>query len=81
MIRAHANIFLHNVIGLFLTTYQDVRYIQALWALDIIDRDYSMVVDRFYEEPVDTIRRCSPSIQKFLEKHAPHMLEELKTYL
>ena len=36
----------------------DLRFIQALWALGIIDRDEDLVIkDRFYEEPEDTLER------------------------
>lgn len=36
----------------------DLRFIQALWALGIIDRDDELVIkDRFYEEPEDTLER------------------------
>lgn len=36
----------------------DLRFIQALWALRLIDRDYSLnIIDRFYEEPEDTLVR------------------------
>lgn len=36
----------------------DLRFIQALWALGIIDRDENMnVKDRFHEEPEETLRR------------------------
>ena len=36
----------------------DLRFIQALWALGIIDRNKEMQVnDRFYEEPEDTFKR------------------------
>ena len=37
----------------------DLRFIQALWALGIIDRENGSlnIKDRFYEEPEDTLER------------------------
>ena len=37
----------------------DLRFIQALWALGVIDRENSSldIKDRFYEEPEDTLER------------------------
>ena len=38
----------------------DLRFIQALWALGIIDRNNDMEIkDRFYEEPEDTFKRVN----------------------
>ena len=38
----------------------NIRFIQHLWNLQIIDRDDRMVIiDRFYEEPEDTFKRIS----------------------
>lgn len=36
----------------------DIRFIQALWALRIVDRGEDMIIeDRFYEEPEETLKR------------------------
>lgn len=37
----------------------DLRFIQALWTLKLVDRenDSLNIKDRFYEEPEDTLRR------------------------
>lgn len=36
----------------------DLRFIQILWALRLIDRDENMnIKDRFYEEPEETLKR------------------------
>ena len=37
----------------------DLRFIQALWALGVIDRENGSlnIKDRFYEEPEDTLER------------------------
>lgn len=44
----------------------DLRFIQALWALRLIDRenDSLNIKDRFYEEPEETLKR----IEKFEER-------------
>lgn len=36
----------------YLNKYPDIRFIQVLWSLHIVDR-----LDRFYEEPSITIKR------------------------
>ena len=38
----------------YLNKYPDIRFIQALWSLHIIDG-----LDRFYEEPSITIKRMA----------------------
>lgn len=39
----------------------DVRFIQALWFLELIDRDIedAFILDRFYEESETTFKRIS----------------------
>ena len=38
----------------------DLRFIQALWVLGIIDRNKEIQInDRFYEEPEDTFKRVN----------------------
>lgn len=79
--RQKANTVLNVIVGLFLKSYPDLRYIQALYAIGIIDQEpdsvgYSaLVVDRFYEEPIDTLKRCKERIVKFLEEKYPYMVE------
>ena len=44
----------------FLQKNPDFRFIQALWALDIIDRDENnLIIDRFYEEPDKTLEKVN----------------------
>lgn len=69
--RQKCNLLLNAIVQLFLETYPDVRYIQAMFALGIIDLEKSdleraPVIDRFYEEPIDTLKRCRKSILGFL---------------
>lgn len=56
-LRKECNFLLDNVINLNLSLHPELRYIQNLWSLKIIDRE-----DRFYEEPYDTIIRILPKI-------------------
>ncbi len=35
----------------------DLRFIQALWALKIIDQEDNHIIDRFYEESSVTLER------------------------
>lgn len=79
--RQKANTVLNVIVGLFLKSYPDLRYIQALYAIGIIDqepdlgRHDALIVDRFYEEPIDTLKRCKKRIVKFLEEKYPYMVE------
>lgn len=47
----------------YIETHRDVRFIQALWALNIINAQVDkqtatlLIEDRFYEEPNETLRR------------------------
>lgn len=71
--RQKANLILNEIVQLFLETYPDLRYIQALAALGIIDydpnsNDAPVVIDRFYEEPVDTLKRCEKRILQFFTR-------------
>lgn len=79
--RHRVNLFLNEIVRLFLHSYPDLRYIQALFALGIIDQDHiGMVVDRFYEEPIDTLKRCRECITKFLEEKYPDKVVELNRF-
>lgn len=56
-LRDTANSVLSNVVALNGSIYPQLRYIQNLWATNIIDHE-----DRFSEEPYDTIKRVLPKI-------------------
>lgn len=77
MNRDSANNCLLNVIQLYLKIYPKVRFIQALWTLSIIDSDKiniledSKIIDRFYEEPYETIKRIRPRIETLIESEFP----------
>lgn len=67
MNRKEENKKLLKVLEDYLENNPDIRFIQALWALGIIDREVtdssgfetSFIVDRFYEESDKTLERIS----------------------
>lgn len=50
--RLEENLNIHELVGDYLLMHPEMRYIQALWALGIVDSH-----DRFYEEPSTTLDR------------------------
>lgn len=65
MNRYKNNLILLNMLREYLDNNPDIRFIQALWALKIIDskveegvgHEIIVPVDRFYEEPSETLKR------------------------
>lgn len=58
MNRIEANIKLLEILKETLCKNSNLRFIQALWALKIIDyNNKGVVIDRFYEEPSKTLER------------------------
>lgn len=57
MNRIEANLKLLEILKEILCKNPQLRFIQALWALSIIDK----VKDRFYEESSDTLKRIGYS--------------------
>ena len=65
MNRIKANIKLLEILRETLCKNPELRFIQALWTLKIIDskveegagHEIIMPVDRFYEEPTETLKR------------------------
>ena len=60
------NLIILNILREYLENNPDIRFIQALWNLGIIDRDsiwnigeINNPIDRFYEEPDETLKRIS----------------------
>lgn len=79
-LREKCNLLLDNVVNLNLSLYPELRYIQNLWVLGIIDqgcgstmatRFESEVIDRFSEEPYDTVRRILPKIIDLINNKFP----------
>lgn len=80
-LRKKCNLLLNNIINLNLSLYPELRYIQNLWALNIIDTCYiqnegNYVIDRFSEEPYDTVVRILPRIINLINNKFP---EKAKT--
>ena len=46
----------------------EIRFIQALWALNIINSENSSIEDRFYEEPNDTWKKVKKKIEEKILK-------------
>ena len=71
-LRRKCNFILESVVSLSFLLNPELRYIQNLWVLDLIDqKDYREgieIVDRFSEEPYDTIVRILPKIKELLNK-------------
>lgn len=70
MNRIEANIKLLEILRETLCKNPDIRFIQALWNLHIIDgrtivlspeASYTEIIDRFYEEPSETLKRIGYS--------------------
>lgn len=76
-LREKCNFLLNNVVNLNISLYPELRYIQALWVLGIIDTKWSpadtgqLVLDRFSEEPYDTIVRILPKIVDLINNKFP----------
>ena len=65
-----------NIISLSLSLNPELRYIQNLWALSIIDTKYVQneplhIIDRFSEEPYDTVVRILPKIMDLINNKFP----------
>lgn len=66
MNRKESNERLLKMLKDYLEANPDIRFIQALWNLHIIDREpiwnpgeINPPIDRFYEEPDDTLKRIN----------------------
>lgn len=74
-LRKKGNFLLKNVVDLYLSIFPTIRYIQALWNLNIIDeRDYRdglEIVDRYSEEPYHTVTRILPKIRRLINDQFP----------
>ena len=78
-LRRKCNFLLENVISLSLSLNPELRYIQNLWVLNIIDTRYVQneplhIIDRFSEEPYDTVVRILPKIIELINKRLPEHL-------
>ena len=55
--RLPANREILKILSEYIDKNPDLRFIQALWALKIIDRDEPGIIDRFHEESMDTLKK------------------------
>lgn len=79
-LREKCNFLLDSVVNLNISLYPELRYIQNLWALGIIDTRYvqnegNFVIDRFSEEPYDTVVRILPKIMDLINNKFPKEAE------
>lgn len=79
-LREKCNFLLDSVVNLNISLYPELRYIQNLWALGIIDTRYvqnegNIVIDRFSEEPYDTVVRILPKIVDLINNKFPKKAE------
>lgn len=59
------NIRILNELITFSLAHPELRFIQILWALKIIDRDKNFYIkDRFYEEPEETLIRLRETVHE-----------------
>ena len=67
--RQKYNLAILNKIEGFLKEHPNFCFIQALWALDIIDKDENnLIIDRFYEEPNITLDKVNKAFADFPER-------------
>lgn len=57
MNRQEANKKILEIVTLEVENNPDLRFIQILWKLGIIDSRDEKIIDRFYEEPEETLKR------------------------
>jgi hypothetical protein len=55
--RKIANLKILDIIKTEIENNDPIRFIQVLWALHIIDSNENGIIDRFYEEPQETLKR------------------------
>lgn len=78
-LRKKCNFLLDNVVNLNTSLYPELRYIQNLWVLGIIDACdsyneftlYQIITDRYSEEPYDTVVRILPKIVDLISTKFP----------
>lgn len=57
------NLRIINELNSYALLHPELRFIQILWNLNVIDRDENLnIKDRFYEEPEETLKRVMETI-------------------
>lgn len=79
-LREKCNFLLDSIVNLNISLYPELRYIQNLWVLGIIDTRYvqnegNFVIDRFSEDPYDTVVRILPKIMDLINNKFPKRSE------
>lgn len=63
--REEYNLKILNILESFLKEHPDFRFIQALWALNIVNRnENNQIIDRFYEESNITLDKIKNAFNK-----------------
>ena len=76
-LRKRCNNLLDYIVRLHSLLHPELRYIQSLWVLGIIDTRWDpsdtgqLLVDRFSEEPYDTIVRILPKVIDIVNNQFP----------
>ena len=71
--RAEHNMELIQVLDEFFTKFPHMRFVQGLWALNIVERDK----DKFHEESGETLIKAKKALADALGKPLPCTLEEV----
>ena len=79
-LREKCNFLLDSVVNLNISLYPELRYIQNLWALGIIDTRYvqnegNFAMDSSSKEPYDTVVRILPKIMDLINNKFPKKAE------
>ena len=64
MDRYSANKKILDIIAKSIDENHDMRFIQILWALGIINSKNDIIEDRFYEESEETLKKINPEFHK-----------------
>ena len=72
-LREKCNRLLDTIINLNISLHPELRYIQNLWILGIIDQYVGSfeILDRFSEESYDTVKRIMPQIVDLINNKFP----------
>lgn len=82
--RVMYNLLIRDIINLHMSLYPELRFIQHLWCLDIIDETNSgcvEIIDRYNEEPWDTIKRILPKIKSNIINNFPEHASDYQKIL
>lgn len=81
------NLLIRDIINLHMSIYPNIRFIQHLWCLNIIDESNNEactqieIVDRYSEEPWETVRRILPKIKTNIIDNFPQNASDYQKIL